>query len=45
LFNQSPWIAICFAGLLVISVAVLFWHFIEKPFLQKSSHYVAASNE
>jgi peptidoglycan/LPS O-acetylase OafA/YrhL len=45
LFNQSPWIAICFAGLLVISVAVSFWHFIEKPFLQKSYHYVAASNE
>jgi len=28
------------AGGLVFFTAYVFWHFIEKPFLKKSSHYV-----
>jgi len=32
------------AGALVMAVAFLLWNFIEKPFLRKSPHYVAASH-
>ena len=43
LFKESPWLALGVAGLLIIMVAFLLWHLIEKPFLRKSSHYLAAS--
>lgn len=43
LFNNSPWLELGVSGLLILIVAVLLWHFIEKPFLRKSSHYVAVS--
>lgn len=43
-FKESPWAMLLLAGALVIAVAFLLWHFIEKPFLRKSSHYVAASH-
>ena len=43
LFKDSPWIAECVAAILILTVAVLFWNFIEKPFLRKSSHYVAVT--
>jgi peptidoglycan/LPS O-acetylase OafA/YrhL len=42
LFKNSPWIALCLVGMLVLTVAILFWNFIEKPFLRKS-HYVTVS--
>jgi peptidoglycan/LPS O-acetylase OafA/YrhL len=41
LFEDSPVLFITVAGALVIILSILLWHFIEKPFLSKSSHYVA----
>ncbi|MDD4929270.1 MAG: acyltransferase [Gallionella sp.] len=43
LFKESPWVMLFVAGVLVMTVAFLLWHFIEKPFLRRSSHYVAAN--
>jgi peptidoglycan/LPS O-acetylase OafA/YrhL len=43
LFKESPWLMLSIAGLLILIVAILFWNFIEKPFLRKSSHYVAVN--
>jgi peptidoglycan/LPS O-acetylase OafA/YrhL len=43
LFRESPWVMLVVAGSSVLTVAFLFWHFIEKPFLRKSSHYVAVN--
>jgi peptidoglycan/LPS O-acetylase OafA/YrhL len=43
LFKDSPWLMLAVAGLLILTIAILFWNFIEKPFLRKSSHYVAAN--
>ncbi len=43
LFKNSPWSALGMAGLLVLMLAFLFWHLIERRFLRKSSHYLAAS--
>jgi peptidoglycan/LPS O-acetylase OafA/YrhL len=43
-FKDSPWLALGFASSLIIMVAFFLWHLIEKPFLRKSSHYVAASH-
>lgn len=40
LFKDSPWLMLSVAGLLILTIAVLFWNFIEKPFLRKSSNYV-----
>ena len=40
LFKDSPWLMLSVAGLLILTIAVLFWNFIEKPFLRKSSHYI-----
>ncbi len=44
LFKESPWLLLVAAGLLVMTAAILFWHFIEKPFLRKSSHYVVINH-
>jgi peptidoglycan/LPS O-acetylase OafA/YrhL len=33
------------AGLLTMTVAILLWNFIEKPFLRKSSHYVVVNQD
>lgn len=44
LFRESPWVMLVVAGSLIMAVAFLLWHFIEKPFLRKSSHYVATSH-
>lgn len=41
LFVDSPILFITVAGALVLFFSILLWHFIEKPFLTKSSHYVA----
>lgn len=41
LFADSPILFIAVAGALVLFFSILLWHFIEKPFLTKSSHYVA----
>jgi peptidoglycan/LPS O-acetylase OafA/YrhL len=43
LFKDAPWLMLAIAGLVIFTIAILFWNFIEKPFLRKSSHYVAAN--
>jgi peptidoglycan/LPS O-acetylase OafA/YrhL len=43
LFKESPWLMLGISCALILTVAVLFWNFIEKPFLRKSSHYVAVN--
>ena len=40
LFNSNPYLAFCLALALVLVGAFLLWHFVEKRFLQKSSHYL-----
>jgi peptidoglycan/LPS O-acetylase OafA/YrhL len=44
LFDKTPWIALFSASILVMIMAFLLWHFVEKPFLRKSSHYIATNN-
>ncbi len=41
IFVDSPLLFITLAGALVLFSSILLWHFVEKPFLRKSSHYVA----
>jgi len=41
LFDDSPIFFITVAGALVLLFSILLWHFVEKPFLRKNSHYVA----
>lgn len=42
-FKINPWIDLLIAGALVLISSFLLWHLIEKPFLQKSSHYKVTS--
>lgn len=42
LFYNSPWLALGISCMLILLIAFLLWHFIEKRFLRKSSHYVSA---
>jgi len=44
-FRHEPWGGLLLAAALVLSTAFLLWHWVEKPFLRKSSHYVAVKNE
>ena len=44
LFRQSPIGALLLAAALVLTTAFLLWHFLEKQFLRKSSHYVEAKH-
>lgn len=39
-FISSPFLALIFSSGLVLLSAGLMWHFIEKPMLKKSSHYL-----
>jgi len=39
-FAQYPWVTLTFAITVVVALAFLSWHFVEKPFLRKTSHYV-----
>ncbi len=41
LFNKLPWLALGVSSLLILFIAFLMWHLIEKPFLRKSSHYIS----
>lgn len=43
LFAVAPWPGLLAAVVLVLIAAVLLWHFIEKPALRSSSHYVATN--
>ena len=40
LFDASPVLALVFAAFTVLLLAILLWNLVEKPFLQKGSHYV-----
>ena len=42
-FETAPWLALLSATVLVVAAAILLWHMIEKPFLRRSSHYVATN--
>jgi len=42
-FEAAPWLALLTATVLIVSAAILLWHLIEKPFLRRSSHYVATN--
>lgn len=42
-FAASPYAATLASCVLVIGAAVLLWHLVEKPFLKRSSHYVAVT--
>lgn len=42
-FNQSPRFFLVSVVLITITGAVTMWHFVEKRFLLRSSHYVAAT--
>jgi len=41
--GRAPWLGLLMAMALVMTAAMLLWHFIEKPFLRRSSHYVASN--
>lgn len=43
IFRDHPYIGLVAAAVIIFVSAFLFWHFIEKRFLVKSSHYVAAN--
>jgi peptidoglycan/LPS O-acetylase OafA/YrhL len=45
LFEQSPYLALAIACVLVFASAVLMWNLVEKRFLLRSSHYVAVERE
>jgi len=44
LFKPYPLMGLLVAASLVLMTAYVFWHFIEKPFLRKSSHYIEADH-
>lgn len=43
LFKQYPWLMLLLAGAMIVTIAFFLWHFVEKRFLRKSSHYVVAN--
>lgn len=43
MFDTNPFLALMLAAMIVLIVAYMFWHFIEKRFLRKSSHYIEAN--
>jgi len=45
LFDTQPWLAFGALTLSVFAVAWISWHLIEKPFLNKKSHYVKEEKE
>ncbi len=44
-FNNKSWLALALSSSLTLLAAFLLWHFVEKPFLRKSSHYLSTSEE
>lgn len=42
---DNPWLGLASAGLAILAGALLSWHLIEKPFLNRSSHYVVAASK
>jgi peptidoglycan/LPS O-acetylase OafA/YrhL len=44
LFRESLWTMFLASGALVMTMAFLLWHFIEKPFPRKSSRNVVVNH-
>lgn len=42
-FGVAPWLALLAATALIMAASILLWHFVEKPFLRRSSHYMATN--
>lgn len=42
-YFDNPWVGFSMSTVLILVFAGLLWHFVEKPMLKKSSHYVEAS--
>lgn len=42
-FEEDPWLFL--SGIIVVTLigAILMWHFVEKKFLLRSSHYVSSA--
>jgi len=45
LFEYSPVVGLIAAISFVLLLSVISWHFLEKPFLKRSSHYIVASKQ
>ena len=43
IFTHNPYGGLALAIALILALAFACWHLVEKPFLQRSSHYVLAS--
>jgi len=41
-FARDPWLGFAVATFAVLALAALCWHFVERPFLRRNSHYVLA---
>jgi peptidoglycan/LPS O-acetylase OafA/YrhL len=41
-FRADPWLALAGATAALLVLATISWHFVEKPFLRRTSHYVLA---
>ena len=41
---DNPWLGVPLVFACIFSASYLSWHFIEKPFLRRKSHYVVAEN-
>jgi peptidoglycan/LPS O-acetylase OafA/YrhL len=44
MFGGSPLIVLSIIILIVLLLSLLSWHYIERPFLAKSSHYVITNS-
>lgn len=44
LFENLHWLFLISSSAIVILLSLLLWHFIEKPFLKKNSHYLRKDN-
>lgn len=43
-FKQTPWLDLCLAFCMVVGSAYILWHLVEKRFLARRSHYLAATH-
>lgn len=43
-FSTSPWVVLCSISSLIVFLAYLLWHSVEKHFLSKSSHNLIVAN-
>ena len=42
-FDKSPYFSLFLASLLIFTLAWISWHFIEKQFLKRTSHYIQST--